>query len=619
VSVLCTRGLLAILLLATLTWVLASASARAEGFADDGGAQWRVEQPQPPAPPAGLIGSSTPIGLGSIGDIQFWAPNRGALITAGNGSTVPAGVWLYNGERWRELSNVCGATDGRITWAGENEFWTVSDGRPGQAAGGHDEQPKLEDNTLCHFAPGPSGKLEVVASYASPAFQSNSYQEMHGAACIDPTDCWFAGGALPAPQIGAFQLHWNGSTMEAEPYLQESYAVEDMREFEGRLFEGLRLLATDPVVKLLRLPPPLHVINGEGVSPTLQTITNVPLLEPEEFPFALEYLNLGSDQEALWAAAGPALTEPAGSKPAGVTIVRYAREAGEETSSFTQILGPETIPVVLNPFNGEEVAGIAAEPETSGAWVALESYTELKNGGKTPEYARATLARIAADGTISDRVELPEDQSHGPLGATTSITCPAIHDCWMTTARGWLLHLSAGAALQRDTDPVFSSEEPIASRPEDLGVPQHAPDAPPPDDSGLEEAVQQPTGIVVETHKPETFATVPLPLLSHEKTRLVDGTTLELSFHLAVRSRVRLIAERHHHVVASTKTQTLKAGNRKLRLKLDARRWPTKLNLQTHALGPLPTGSTREPGINSVSTSLAFPNTVGLVEPGRLP
>ena len=40
----------------------------------------------------------------------------------GQRDTVPAGVWLYNGVRWRELSTVCGATDGRIAWAGPDEF-----------------------------------------------------------------------------------------------------------------------------------------------------------------------------------------------------------------------------------------------------------------------------------------------------------------------------------------------------------------------------------------------------------------------------------------------------------------------------------------------------------------
>jgi hypothetical protein len=40
--------------------------------------------------------------------------------------------------------------------------------------------------------------------------------------------------------------------------------------------------------------------------------------------------------------------------------------------------------------------------------------------------------------------------------------------------------------------------------------------------------------------------------------------------------------------------QTLKAGNRSILLRLDPKRWPTKLELQTKALAPLPTVSTRE-------------------------
>ena len=120
-------------------------SASAEGLADDGGASWRLEQPEPPAPPPGVEPSPTPVGLGRIGDIEFWAPNRGLLITAGNPPTIPPGVWVYNGVSWRELTGpgpsasgtpegVCGASEGRIAWAGPDEFWTISNGRPGQVA-----------------------------------------------------------------------------------------------------------------------------------------------------------------------------------------------------------------------------------------------------------------------------------------------------------------------------------------------------------------------------------------------------------------------------------------------------------------------------------------------------
>ena len=141
-----------------------SAAPVAPAFAQ-GAATWELAPQPPPQPPTGVAGSSTPIALGRIGDIEFWAPNRGLLITAGNPPTIPAGVWAYNGEAWHELANVCGASDGRIAWAGPDEFWTVSDGRPGQTveSAENPEPPPLEDNTLCHFAGG-----QIVGSVRAP-------------------------------------------------------------------------------------------------------------------------------------------------------------------------------------------------------------------------------------------------------------------------------------------------------------------------------------------------------------------------------------------------------------------------------------------------------------------
>ena len=165
-----------------------------------GGAEWRLEQPLPPALPTGHE-SGIPIGLGKIGDIEFWGPDRGLLITAGNPPTIPPGLWAYNGQGWHELATVCGATDGRIAWAGPDEFWTVSDGRPGQASNETTGAPPLADNTLCRFQKGSSEKGEVAASYASLAFRPDSYQAMHAAGCIAPTDCWF-GRRLAARRAG---------------------------------------------------------------------------------------------------------------------------------------------------------------------------------------------------------------------------------------------------------------------------------------------------------------------------------------------------------------------------------------------------------------------------------
>jgi hypothetical protein len=561
-------------------------------------------------------GSSIPIGLGAIGDVQFWTPNRGLLITAGNGSTIPPGLWTYNGAEWHELATVCGATDGRIAWAGPDEFWTISDGRPGQADEANGATPPLEDDTLCHFAvPAGAAGLQVVTSYASPAFQSISYQPMHAAGCMSPSDCWFAGDPLPEPQVGAFQLHWNGSSLSAEPNPQ-GHAVEDMSLFGGRLYESLRLSREDKLTnpESPEHPPVLRRINPAGVQPTFVPLSpGVPEYAPEELPEALDFLRLGADGEALWGAAGPASK----SASAEVTVLRFSGGA------WSQVLGPAE-PPRADPLAEDVVNSIAAEPGSESAWVALDSQSDASSPSPI---APAIVARISADGTVSDEQTLPSREEAeagiGPKGAAKKIACPAPHDCWMVTTQGWLFHLAPASEqrLPEDTDPAFQGL--ITNRPPDEGLPQVAPDAPPVDDSGLPEGPPAPAGSPLEEPAPAKSTTT-APLLSHVHTRLVHDDTLELSFHLAAKARVRLLAQRRKRIVASTPTRILAAGNRRLLLRLDPRRWPTKLNLQTHALAPLPTisgGSSGSPGTgpNAVATSLAFPNAVVGGRTGPLP
>jgi hypothetical protein len=586
--------------------------AAAQGLEDDGGASWRLEQPQPPAAPPGVQGSSTPIGLGRIGDIEFWAPDHGLLITAGNGSTIAPGLWAYDGAAWHQLSTVCGATDGRIAWAGPEEFWTVSDGRPGQASVNGNIPPTI-DNTLCHFSGG-----QVVGSYASPAFEADSYQPMHAAGCIVPppagvqSDCWFAGDPLPAPQVGAFHLYWDGSALRAEPNPQ-GHTVSDMRMFQGRLYESVRIRPsfnppepseedqlTEPESALE--PSLLHEISPAGMQPTfVSLLPGVPGYGPEVFPSDLAPLRLSADEEALWGAAGPLseIDTPPGSAMGEVTVVRYAE--GE----WSQMLGAGTDPPEGNPLGRDVVNGIAAEPGTESAWMALDSQEDAAQPSPT---ALATVARISADGTVSDVQELPtiqeREQGVGPKGAAAKIACPAVHECWLTTTQGWLFHLSDGASLPRDEDPAFSKL--ITYRPPDEGVPQVVPDAPPADDSGLL-GEPPPISSLVTTKAASEFR-IAVALLSGVHTRLLHGSSLELRFKLAVKARVRLVAERRKQVVASTPMRTLARGKHSLLLRLNPRRWPTKLSLQTHALAPLPTMSVNGAGAESVSTSLAFPS-----------
>ena len=111
------RRTIAIAIASALVLVSATAST---ADAASGEPTWRLEQPLPPAGPPSAPGSQSqvPIGLGRIGAIEFWAPNRGLLITAGNPPTIPPGLWAYNGQQWHELATVCGATEGRIAWVG---------------------------------------------------------------------------------------------------------------------------------------------------------------------------------------------------------------------------------------------------------------------------------------------------------------------------------------------------------------------------------------------------------------------------------------------------------------------------------------------------------------------
>jgi len=580
--------------------LLGSGSARAEST-------WRLEQPDPPAAPAGVPEAPGPVGLGKVGDIEFWGPNLGALITAGNPKTVPPGVWLYNGQGWHELADVCGATDGRIAWVSANEFWTISDGRPGQAEVDF-KLPPLADDTLCRFADG-----KVVESFAAPAFEAGSYMAMHAAACVSAEDCWFGGNSLPqeSTETGAFQLHWTGAGLVAAPYPEEGHAIEDMREFDGRLYESVRLLEDDPG-KQVPVPPAVHVLEPElpgGFEPE-RRLRRETLYGVSERPWSLDYLHLSAGATGLWAAAGQ---RPESSEEAQVTVLHFVPEAEQE---WTQVLGPSTSPSGKQDFPGQTVEALAAEPGAGeeSAWLALQSMPEAlaSERGESSSSMPATVARISEDGTVLQQETLPaaSEGGVGPKGPAEKLTCPAAGDCWLVTSKGWLFHPAPEGerALPVNAESSFTSL--ITERPADQGLPQTEPDSVPVNDSGLvgEVPLLQPIPTVSKTQE-ELF--VPVALVSALHSRLVHGTTLELRFRLAVKARIQLLAKRKHRVVAKTAAYTLKAGEHKLLLPLSRADWPTELHLVEHALAPLPKVSTRTSGAETVSTSLAFPTHLG--------
>ncbi len=611
------QALLAGLVAFALLTCLGPAPAGAQEPETESGASWRLEQPLPPELPSGQK-STVPIGLGHIGDIEFWAPNRGLLITAGNPPSIPPGIWAYNGVSWHELADVCGATEGKIAWAGPEEFWTVSDGRKGQST--LEGNPPLADNTLCHFAPNGKEELEVVDSYASLAFLPSSYQAMHGAACLSTENCWFGGEALPDEKTGAFHLHWNGHTVTAEPGPQ-GHAVSDIRRFGNVLYEGVHVERGDlvSVSESPTEPSLIHLIEPNGVQPTFVSLfptapslpeqPRLPIYAPGETPEATAGPLLSSDQQALWAAFDP-LREPLESEPGEVTILRAA---GQE--EWTQLLGPSTDPEEGSPFTvgrespeNEIAKGIAAAPPDAAeseageehAWLALASHEQEREGAK----ALAAVANITNSGVVSAVQTLPQGQElaeHGPTGYASRIACPAPDDCWLVTSEGWLYHLAPEAERHLSPDGAPALNGLVTFRPKDEGVPQTIPDALPEDNSGLPtEAPPQP--VVVKEQKEELLET--LALVSKVTTHLVKGTTLELRFHISVKGRLRLIAKRKKRVVASTSWRTFAPGNHKLLLRLDRKHWPTELKLMEKALAPLKEIPRRASNVESFTTGL---------------
>ncbi len=600
-------------LLATLALLLGPL---APAHADSTHPVWEFAPALAPPPPPGVAPSPYPtLPLGPVGDIEFWTPNRGLLITAGSpgGTPVKMGVYAYNGVDWHQLSTECGGTDGRIAWAGPEEFWTIADQRAGQVLA-NGSSAALADVSLCHFQNG-----QVVGSYAMPLGTPTSYLPMDAAACLSSSECWFAGNLGEYPNSGSFHLHWNGQTVTAvydsDPH--DDHAVTSMAGYEGTLYEGVQLAGTDEFGGLGAAQTPLlHTIEA-SVNSTFSDVflkssptctgglcPSLPEYGTDD-PDALSGLRLSSDgglsgdppaQTQMWAAAWPleGFSDYASAEPivlhCGSDSTYGESEATEDCDSNVWAQAPST----LLPA-GQQLTDIAVEPGGDSAWVTLRSHD-----------GRAHLARIVASeqpgeqtmqigeqATLGLGGELAED---GDRGNATVISCPAANDCWLATDQGWLYHLTIpGSTLPEDTDPNFQGI--ITYRPPDHGIPQLIADVAPPDDSLANQPPPLPP-LPPPTTPAATYTTK--QLVTNVHSRLIHRFTLALSFTLAAQAHVQLVATRKGQLVAHTARETLKGGRHTLMLRLNAHRWPTKLNLRANPLKPLPripvTGSGESPG-----------------------
>jgi hypothetical protein len=518
---------------------------------DAGGARaaapiWRLEQPPPPA------GLPFTVPLGAPGDLKFWAPNRGLLTVEGN-STIPRGIYSWNGQSWHQLATVCGGPGetARIAWAGPEEFWVVSEPSLPRAGSGL---------ALCRFKDG-----QVVGSWSTRVDAADPFRQMLSATCNGAADCWFGGvGSQDAlgTRIGAFHLHWNGADLETV-YGPQGRGISDMQFHQGALFEStyvgrgpenrteaVELAEPEPVPKLI------HTVSGHSFA-------NAPFMPDSLLGVpadGTELLGLDSDGANLWAVGGGAASGPSAPAEGAVArpplVARLVGGAFEELSLSGAELGPS-----------DRFGDVAAMPGSENAMVTVVPFADRHSTN-----SKATVALIEPNGQVTT-TRLPA--SGAGRGSAARIACPAANECWMVTSGGWLFHYGDGTPLPVDTDPNF--QKTIDFRPNEAAE-QFVPDSLPVDDSQL---FAPPP---VEDAKAKEGRTHKLPPLLKRIRSQLHGLTLTVSFTVTRRARVSLIAKRDGRTVARSPKRLLGRGRHSFMLHLSRDRYPTKLAFETKEL-----------------------------------
>jgi hypothetical protein len=547
--------------------LIAAAIASAGAASARGETGWRLEQPPPPA------GAAFKVPLGRPDDMEFYAPNEGLLSVEGN-ATVPAGLFFYNGRGWHQLSTVCGGAGevSRIAWAGPDDFWIITEPSEPRAGAGLG---------LCHFEGG-----VVVGSYSTPFQSPEPFRPMDAAACDGPDDCWFAGIGSEDPSgqhIGAFHLHWNGTSLIGS-YQPQGRGVSGLAFFDGTFYEsafvGTQEGNTTEPVTLATPEPDGPILIHELVDETFTDVDFVPYPYPGVPADGTELLSAKSDGSDLWFSGGGTASGPAapkeGAVPSPPLAVRYTGTFFQQAPIDTSLFGPEDRFVDISPVPGAETA-----------WVADQPYAQ--RGSST---AKAKVALIGPNQEGETHLDTLPVSGAG-RGSAQVIAATGPEEAWMATSAGWIFHYTNGTVLPEDADPYWTGT--ITERPNE-SVAQFVPDTPPPDDSQL---FAPPPVAIEQAPSAETPTPEVIPALLKDVKVSRRGLTVIVSFELAGLADVQLVAKRDGRVIARTANERLKTGRHSLKLSFDVKRWPTGLSFKTKALvklEPVPaTGCENEP------------------------
>lgn len=525
-------------------------------------------EPYPlPPPPGGNF--STPVG--HVGDISFWAPNRGLMTVAGNNSVEP-GLYSWNGASWHQLSTVCGGgINARIAWAGPTEFWTITTPSVGS-------ERARSGLGLCHFKDG-----AVVGSYSYfnlPEFSSEL--PLNAATCRAANDCLFgglAGVSADGTRSGAFHLRWNGVTL-SPVWNGQGRGVSGLITHRGAMLESVFAgprASAQGVRPSLRIPEAVPALLHHASGGAFANEPFVPTVDPSvPADGGVELRAMDTDGGTAWAVGGGA-----GSGPAAAGGVVQARPLAVRRTTG----GWEQVPLSGELPTDSWFGAVAAVPGTARAWASLTQYeTADPLGNRSGESSAPRVVSIAEDGTTNVET-LSSVARHG---AVTAIDCPTAGDCWAATANGVLYRRTDRATYPVDTDPAFQGT--ISIRPNEAAA-QVIPDEPPVDDSRL---FAPPVELPQEAEEAPICGTPPR-LMTRIKARSAKLTRkqkraknpqvrLTVSFRLERRARVGLQARRGGKTVARAKARTLRAGNRKLTVNVRRKSWPKSLKFSLKEL-----------------------------------
>lgn len=555
---------------------------------DASAATWRLAQPAAPAPPAGANPAPYPVPLGAIGDLEFYAPNRALLATAGSGSDllgqsgiVKEGLYRWNGNRWTAFSTVCSApvqgssAAPRVIWAGHQEFWTIA--YPSAAVRATNPQGNGY-KTLCHFRDG-----AFIASYATPSNSADPYLELTSGACNGPNDCWF-GGAARQDRAGAFHLHWDGSELRIV-YGPQGRPVLDMEAYRGKVYEVTDVSGNDQDAILTTAEDQPLLIHSITTSDGVSTFVSDPFVaapdpengDPDEidpetgdyYPVTEPALTaIDGSPDVLWVAGGQSYTGPG---KGNIFEDRYARRpvlaAKVLDGPFTEI----SITDERVARHNLQVLDIAALPDRT-AWLALQDQT----------IQGAVVAHVDLEGTVLDYDVLPLADDPDPntiggrTGAASRIACSGVDACWLATSTGWLYRLGVDdPSLLIDDSPYFNTF--LSTRPADATSVPDLSDAIPQDDSGADLPPLLPqflTPVEEPTPVPE-----PAPRARNVKVKVLGRTKIRITFRLTERAKVKVRLLHKKKVVAQSKRKTLKAGTKTFTFTVSPRKWPTDIKL----------------------------------------